>query len=75
MPSNAGFAAFISSSSLSPRCSRFHQDERVIVECFGQDLRSFPKGIPLDVTDLDLGNNAITSLANELSKFKQIQEL
>uniref|UniRef100_A0A8C3L477 Slit guidance ligand 3 n=1 Tax=Chrysolophus pictus TaxID=9089 RepID=A0A8C3L477_CHRPC len=53
-----------SSCLLSPPCPSQCTCMDSVVRCSNKGLRVMPKGIPKDVTELDLSNNSISVLAN-----------
>ncbi|XDB61699.1 hypothetical protein AB1E18_015057 [Capra hircus] len=53
-----------SSCQLGPRCPEQCTCVETVVRCSNRGLRALPKGIPKDVTELDLSNNSIGMLTN-----------
>uniref|UniRef100_A0A803STV9 Slit guidance ligand 3 n=1 Tax=Anolis carolinensis TaxID=28377 RepID=A0A803STV9_ANOCA len=53
-----------SSCHFSPRCPDQCTCIDSLVRCSNRGLRFLPKGVPKDVTELDLSNNSISVLAN-----------
>ncbi|KAF4789872.1 hypothetical protein TURU_146994 [Turdus rufiventris] len=65
-----------SSCSLSPPCPSQCTCVDSVVRCSNKGLRMLPKGIPKDVTELDLSNNSISVLANHtFSNMTQLSTL
>ncbi|XP_053487014.1 slit homolog 3 protein [Ictalurus furcatus] len=55
-----------------PRCPDPCTCSDTVVRCSNRGLRSLPKGIPKDTTELYLEGNLLTSVPKELSNLKQL---
>ncbi|XP_036403919.1 slit homolog 3 protein [Megalops cyprinoides] len=55
-----------------PRCPESCTCSDTVVRCSNRGLRSLPKGIPKDTTELYLEGNLLTSVPKELSSLKQL---
>ncbi|XP_036424374.1 slit homolog 3 protein isoform X1 [Colossoma macropomum] len=55
-----------------PRCPEPCTCSDTVVRCSNRGLRSLPKGIPKDTTELYLEGNQLTSVPKELSSLKQL---
>ncbi|ELW66247.1 Slit like protein 3 protein [Tupaia chinensis] len=53
-----------SSCQLGPRCPEQCTCVETVVRCSNKGLRALPRGVPKDVTELDLSNNSIGVLTN-----------
>lgn len=60
------------SCQLSPRCPEQCTCVETVVRCSNRGLRTLPKGMPKDVTELYLEGNHLTAVPKELSTFRQL---
>ncbi|XP_023650749.2 slit homolog 3 protein [Paramormyrops kingsleyae] len=61
-----------SSCQPAPRCPESCACSDTVVRCGNRALRSLPKGIPKDATELYLEGNLLTSVPKELSSLKHL---
>ncbi|XP_040839177.1 slit homolog 3 protein isoform X1 [Ochotona curzoniae] len=61
-----------SSCQLSPRCPEQCTCMETVVRCSNRGLRTLPKGMPKDVTELYLEGNHLTAVPKELSALRHL---
>ncbi|EPY73543.1 slit 3 protein-like protein [Camelus ferus] len=61
-----------SSCQLGPRCPEQCTCMETVVRCSNRGLRTLPKGIPKDVTELYLEGNHLTAVPRELSTLRHL---